>query len=234
MNISSWNTPLASQHRDPSTYTHADAQMTNTYPASTRRGRTRAALIRAAQELLTEIGDAATITAITDRADVAVGSFYNHFADKWELLDAAVAAAIDEVERDVLAAQEGIDDPAVRFTTGVRVFGRAVERNPLAARVLVTTNAWHRISDRGASPRALEDVQRCIDSGGFTCTDLQMTMLVLAGGANRVLSYRLLTPEAGTDVVDRSVAASLRLFGLTEEQADALAFAPLDLGEPPA
>ena len=132
------------------------------------------------------------------------------------------------------AAQEGVDDPALRFAIGVRVFGRAVERHPLAARVLVTTNAWHRISDRGASPRALEDVQACLDSGEFSCADLQTTMLVIAGGANRVLSYRLLTESAGTEVVDRSVVTCLLLFGIGTERAEQLAFAPLELDEPSA
>ena len=54
-----------------------------------RKARTRSALLAAGQRLFGEQGfDATTVAEIAEDADVAVGSFYNHFDSKEDLLAA--------------------------------------------------------------------------------------------------------------------------------------------------
>ena len=62
-----------------------------------RKARTRQALIDAAVRLIaTGRGERASIQEITEAADVGFGSFYNHFASKEELFE---AASLEVLER---------------------------------------------------------------------------------------------------------------------------------------
>ena len=60
-----------------------------------RRAQTRASLIAAAQAFLAEGRPSVPINEVTDRADVGIGSFYNHFASKDDLFEAAVTDALE-------------------------------------------------------------------------------------------------------------------------------------------
>src|SRR5262245_61073903 len=64
-----------------------------------RKAQTRASLVRAAQAFLAEGRTVVSIQEITDRADVGFGSFYNHFDNKDELFNAAVAETLDNYAR---------------------------------------------------------------------------------------------------------------------------------------
>ena len=60
-----------------------------------RRAKTRAALVEAAQAFLAEGQTGAPIQKVTERADVGIGTFYNHFASKEELFEVAVREAVE-------------------------------------------------------------------------------------------------------------------------------------------
>ena len=74
-----------------------------------RRHQTRRALLDAARQVIGERGvDATTIGEITERADVAFGSFYNHFESKDALVDDLIAEA-------VVAHRDYVDAVNLRF-----------------------------------------------------------------------------------------------------------------------
>ena len=77
-----------------------------------RKARTRAALIRAAQNLIAQGRTNVPILEITQAADVGMGSFYNHFETKEELFDAAVEDALDSFGAAMDQSTAGIDDAA--------------------------------------------------------------------------------------------------------------------------
>ncbi|MFD4761121.1 TetR/AcrR family transcriptional regulator [Streptomyces sp. NPDC058439] len=98
----------------------------------------RERLLEAARQLLAEGGYAAAgISAIADRADVATGSVYNHFASKQELLAA--------VFRHVAGHELGAVQEAVRARSGaveqlralVEAFAYRALRNPRTAWALL-------------------------------------------------------------------------------------------------
>ena len=99
--------------------------------AERRRIETHARLFEALRDELAENGlDATTVQAVTDRADVALGTFYNHFEDK----EAAIAA-LAELEltalRTARASIDAHDEQLPRFiTTSVAILGQkaAVDR----------------------------------------------------------------------------------------------------------
>jgi AcrR family transcriptional regulator len=66
--------------------------------AQRRASKTRTKLLDAALAVFTEIGvDAASIEKITDKADLGKGTFYRHFADKQQLLQALIEEVIEKL-----------------------------------------------------------------------------------------------------------------------------------------
>src|SRR5919199_318276 len=103
-----------------------------------RKARTRRALIDAARAIVAERDTAdVSIQEITDRADVGFGSFYNHFATKAELFDAAVGEVLEEHGRLLDRASAGVEDPAEVFAVGLRTTARLAEHHPGVAQVIV-------------------------------------------------------------------------------------------------
>jgi len=77
--------------------------------AQRRANKTRSKLLDAALVVFTEIGvDAATIERITDKADVGKGTFYRHFSDKQQLLQALIEDALEKLNVRI-ADENGID-----------------------------------------------------------------------------------------------------------------------------
>jgi AcrR family transcriptional regulator len=66
--------------------------------AQRRAGKTRTKLLDAALVVFTEVGvDAASIEKITEKADIGKGTFYRHFADKQQLLQALIEESIEKL-----------------------------------------------------------------------------------------------------------------------------------------
>lgn len=63
-----------------------------------RAAKTRNKLLTAALAVFSELGvDAATIDVITERADLGKGTFYRHFADKYDIAGELVEQSIDHL-----------------------------------------------------------------------------------------------------------------------------------------
>lgn len=67
-------------------------------------GRNRARILAAARDVFAEQGPDAQMDAIAERAGVAVGTLYNHFATKQGLLTAALTARLSETAAGIRAA----------------------------------------------------------------------------------------------------------------------------------
>src|SRR3990167_4665994 len=84
-----------------------------------RRVRPRAALLQAGQSLFaTQSVDAVSIDDIVAAADVAKGSFYNHFSDKEALAREIAVTVRAEAEAQVDLANAGVTEPASRMADG--------------------------------------------------------------------------------------------------------------------
>jgi AcrR family transcriptional regulator len=95
-----------------------------------RAERTRAALLRGAREVFEERGFLdARISEICDRAGVAYGSFYTHFAEK----DAVFAELIDELVRTLLSVMRAEppqgEGPAASIARANRAYLRTYREN---------------------------------------------------------------------------------------------------------
>ena len=192
--------------------------------ADRRRLRTRAAVVAAARELFGSQGvGATTIQHITEAADVAKGSFYNHFDSKDAVLRAIVEETLAELggALDVLA-ESMRDDPA-------RVIGVCL-RHTLRVCVQDPTLGWFTLRARdviavggvalGAYGR--RDIRRGIESGRFHFDDLELACTMIGGGAEALLRRRL----EGELPAEADVAFTLhvlRMLGVPDREASAIA-----------
>lgn len=96
---------------------------------------TRERLVKAARAVFGEKGYRDTrITDIAERAGVAIGSFYNHFGSKDEILHAALADLVDEMYDSVAAQVPHEFGPFAQLLDSNRRYLAAYEANaPLLA-----------------------------------------------------------------------------------------------------
>lgn len=188
-----------------------------------RRAKTRAALIRAAQQLLAEGRTSIAILEITELADVGMGSFYNHFTSKEELFAAAVESAL-ELQGDVLDAwTKDIEDPAEVFARSYRLTGRMHRIQPELSRVILSHGLALITSEHGLGPRALRDIKLGCKAGRFTLADPEAALLI-AGGAALALAQAIHDHPERDDaaLTDQVTEDLLRMFGLSPQDAAAI------------
>lgn len=105
---------------------------------SPRAARTRTALVAAGFDLLAAKPiDALTIDEVVAAAGVAKGSFFNHFADKHAFAGAIAGVVRQELEDEITAINQGIDNPVARIANGMWVCAEFVIHHPKRTAVLL-------------------------------------------------------------------------------------------------
>lgn len=176
-----------------------------------RRARTRAALLQAGQSLFAaQSVDAVSIDDIVAAADVAKGSFYNHFADKDALARVIAGAVRAEAEAEVDAANDGIVEPARRMARAQAVFMRFAVRNPERARAMVRLFAGATLPNAPMNRGLRADIEAGLADGSFRGLTLE-TGLLMAMGMGAIAVTHLL--EAGGATEPTAISRDLN-FGL--------------------
>lgn len=193
-----------------------------------RRARTRDALITTAQSFLGEGNLDPAIQAITDRAQVGFGSFFNHFSSKQELLEAASEQAFRTTDAWLSAQVAQVEDPLERVVVQMRLFGRLPEIDPTAARVIAyaptDTFAMYSGYDLGFE----RDVERAKESGRLPRPEGAVVRNTFAWGAfKHLLLLRVTDSDHPVEWVDEFTELTLQLFGIDSVDAHRLAHAPL-------
>ena len=193
-----------------------------------RKQRTKAALIKAAQRLIAEGKVNVPVLEITQAADVGMGSFYNHFDNKEQLFEAAVADVLDAHGALLDRLTASIDDPAETFATSFRLTGRLFRQRPQESEILLANGPSLLSSERGLAPRALREIKAAVEAGRFDIDDPELA-LAMAGGALLGLG-KLLRDDADRDgalAADTVTEYVLRLFGLGADESRAVCQRPL-------
>lgn len=176
-----------------------------------RRARTRAALLQAGETLFAAHSvDAVSIDDIVLAADVAKGSFYNHFTDKEALARAIAGAVRAEAEAEVDAANADIVDPAQRMARAQAVFVRFAVRNPERARAMMRLFAGATLPDSPMNRGLRADIEAGLADGSFRDLTVE-TGLLMAMGMGMVGVTRALEADGPAD--PRTLSRDLN-FGL--------------------
>jgi len=195
-----------------------------------RKARTKAALVTAARALLTSRDPAeVSIQEITDAADVGFGTFYNHFASKQELFDAAVEQVIEEHGAMLDEVTGGLSDAAEVFAASVRMTARFPKTHPELAKIIDRVGPRYLSSATGLAPRALRDLLLGREAGRFSFDDPEVALACTGGALLGVIHLSLTARDAAR--IDRAADGLalhlLRMFGLAEADARAVVARPL-------
>ncbi|WHU46297.1 TetR/AcrR family transcriptional regulator [Gordonia sp. L191] len=193
-----------------------------------RKHRTRSSLVRAGQQLLAEGRTSVSVLDITNLADVGNGSFYNHFASKDELFEAAVLAVLDDHGAVMDSLTADLPDPAEAFTQSFRLTGRLHRRFPQMSRVVVNRGIGMASADAGLIPRARRDIEAAVRAQRFDAEDVDVAVAIVAGAALSLAVLLHAEPErddaSTTDQVTKHV---LRSLGVVDSEIARLLALPL-------
>ncbi|MFF2082817.1 TetR/AcrR family transcriptional regulator [Nocardia sp. NPDC058176] len=185
-----------------------------------RKARTRAALVAAAQVFIAQGRLNVPILEITQAADVGMGSFYNHFSSREQLLQVAVGEVLDRLGGALDELTADIDDPAHVFAQSFRLVGRVHRREPTASKVLLAEGLVYAGSDRGVAARARRDIEMGMRAGRFRVRDVELALVIVSGAALRL--GQLLHEQTDRDdaaAVDQVTEDLLRMLGLGADEA---------------
>jgi len=192
-----------------------------------RKARTRAGLLAAARELFAASGvQETTIAEIAARADIAIGSFYNYFRTKEELLDALLEDELGEQLRLLQARQAQVSDPAEKISVAHRHLVRTAQGDPTWAWLVVRLEVPYRVAWSVLGRAAEQDLRAGVEAGEFEVAD---TMLALkaSGGALFAVIHAELDGELGEGADCAHAEGVLRSFGLDRARAAEIARRPL-------
>ena len=165
-----------------------------------RKARTRQMLIDAARvRLAAGTATEASIQEITDAADVGFGSFYNHFATKTELFEAAVADVLEELGELFDRLSVDVEDAAMAFAQSVRLTLRLCRSRPQISAVLVRHGMHYMESEGGVAPRLLRDIRAGVASGRFLEAEPRLARAAVSGAVLATLQMALTNPELVDD-----------------------------------
>ena len=193
-----------------------------------RKERTRAALVRAAQELLAS-GEAqdASIKAITELADVGFGSFFNYFENKADLFDAALTEVAERYGEWLDSRLSTVADPLERLTLSIRHTGRFHLDHPEDAKLLIGQMTFLHAGKPALAGRVRADVVAAVSS--LPQETKPSTIIAATGAIAAVLGAAATLPEDDrAALADSLVVDVLRMIGVPDGQIVALATASLD------
>jgi AcrR family transcriptional regulator len=191
-----------------------------------RKLRTRAALLNAGRTLLaTRAIDGISIDEIVLVADVAKGSFYNHFADKDVFAREIGAVVRRQAERAAASANAGVSDPGARLARGLCAFVRFAIEHRDSARVLWRLNPGSTMAEAPINRVLREDLSRGIRTRRFHEVDVETGTLLVMGAVviamRHVLEERVVTSPAA--IAANMAAGMLRALGLAPVAARRIA-----------
>lgn len=191
-----------------------------------RRARTRAALVQAGVTLFSARSvEGVAIDDIVAAADVAKGSFYNHFPDKEALVRVVTGDIRAGIERGVARANQGIEDPARRVARAVCVYLRYALDEPERARVLVRMQGGHTSLNAPLNQGLVEDVSAGLASGRFAIPTTEAGVLHILG-VGQIALARLVqepSPPLAVSLAQQMCAMLLLGFGTPAAEAGLIA-----------
>lgn len=168
--------------------------------------------------------DGVTIDDIVESADVAKGSFYNHFEDKQSLADAIVDLVQADCEREVSAINAGINDPVVRMARAMVGLVRYSLDHPDRYRAMVNlTN--RNLVEAPINAGMRHDVESGLASGQYHSISVECGMIMSFGMMAHTIDY-ISTAKSGQSLQAIAVEmAFMMLRALGVKNAKALSVA---------
>ena len=189
--------------------------------------RNRAALLRASQRLLAEVGPEASIDQFAEAAEISVSTIYKHFDNKDALIEAAYIEAFHDWELWTDELLKGLNDPLEELILPMRLFLRIKKTHPLyaamSARNLANIPRYFHGTEEGLVEHVDELLKKkIIDIESPAIRIRSISACLLAG-----LADQLLNPNAKESDADATVEVILSILGISPAKAKKLAHTPI-------
>ena len=192
-----------------------------------RQARTRAGLLAAARQLFAARGmEHTTIAQIAEHADIAIGSFYNYFRTKEELLDALLEEELSQQLALLELRQAHVEDPAEKISVAHRHLVRVAQSDSDWAWLLVRLEVPFRVAWSVLGRAARRDLRSGLEAGRFHVANPALA-LNASGGALFAVIHAQLVGEVSEHADIEHAEGVLRSFGLDRSEAAEIARRPL-------
>jgi AcrR family transcriptional regulator len=189
--------------------------------------RNHAALLRASQQLLAEIGPGASIDQFAEAAEVSVSTIYKHFENKEALIAAAYINAFHDWELWADDLLRGVEDPLEELVMPMRLFLRVKKTHPLyaamSARNLPDLPKYFHSTEEGLIEHIDELIKKKIIEIESPAIRIRSISACLLAG----LADQLLNPAAKESDTDATVEVILSILGISPAKAKKLAHSPM-------
>lgn len=187
--------------------------------AERRRRRNKQALIEAAYAVISSKGiDAATIQEIAGEADVGLGTIYNYFDSKDELVVAMMNQVMDHMAQRIQMVTDTFDDPARVFAYGVRTVMDAATTDPRWRWLIMRPEVMAVAMFRCFAPYAVRDIEIAVKAGRYHVEDAELTWQQAAWAIVGV-SIAVREERLSSDKLTNAVVNLLRMVGVDPEEA---------------
>jgi len=185
--------------------------------ADRRRQRTRSAIIAAGQQLFAARSmEGVSIDDIVEAADVAKGSFYNHFDDKAGLAATIIELVQGDCEHHVFVANQGVEDAAARVARALAVMVRYAHEHPDRLQAMLSLANRRTNVKAPLNAGVTHDIKHGLETGRFRGVTPESGVLIVIGLISVAVDF-LSGPDAATPpakVVAEMGAALLRALGV--------------------
>ncbi|MCD2198250.1 TetR/AcrR family transcriptional regulator; helix-turn-helix transcriptional regulator [Actinomycetospora endophytica] len=183
---------------------------------------TRRRLIDAGRDLITVRGvGGIRIQELTERADVGLGSFYNYFPSKEDLVEAVVAESLAELAAATIPAEWDHEDPAEVAAAAFLRFIRLASDDPTFASLVVNLSNSETLFGVAVQPYARATLERGVEMGRFRLASMDVALSASIGGAFGLIR-ELLDGRHGSGTDEAFARHALVSFGIEFEEAAAI------------
>ncbi|MFE3001695.1 TetR/AcrR family transcriptional regulator [Nocardia sp. NPDC059246] len=202
------------------------------HPTSRRdrkRSRIRNELVTAARSLIAEGGVAdLRVIDVTERCDVALGSFYSHFKTKDDIIDAVVEETVTSLADTIGDVGDRLDDPAEALSVGARRLVGLCQTDPVSAQLLVRLEDAEPRFEQMIWVRAERIMRHGVETGRFRVEDPTLALTIAIAGVlaviRGVVDGRL---DRDIDAEAACAATILRAVGIDRDEISAIVSRPL-------
>lgn len=188
---------------------------------------TRARILAATRELMAADGpDSVSIAAIAQSADIGLGTFYNYFASRDEVIDTLIFETVEAIGRRLDALTRDLDDAAEVYSFSLRHLLHTAVSDPVWGGFLVRLGIAHDGLLGALGPRAARDLQYGVDTGRFQLDDVALATAMTFGSLLSAMRQYL---EGGAQADPSQAYAELllRMAGIAADEAREIAARPL-------
>lgn len=189
--------------------------------------RNRVALVKAAQQVLAEIGPDASIEEFAEAAQISVSTIYKHFENKDALIDAAFVEAFRDWEAWANEALGKIKDPLEELVAPMRLFLRLKRTHPLYAG-MNARNFPNLGKYLGTNTENLQShVKELHHAKVINCDNIPIRIRSVSASLVAALGDQLFNPNVKESDGDIAIEVILGLLSIPQAKAKKLAHSPL-------